>query len=82
MVMLNDLDRYHLVIDVLDRVPGLGERQGLLRQEMHDARLAARLYTRANGEDIPEVENWTWPDDVGAKRTLSQAGTSTGDDNA
>ncbi|THG31818.1 phosphoketolase family protein [Naasia lichenicola] len=82
MVMLNDLDRYHLVIDVLDRVPGLGARQGRLRQEMHDARLAARLYTRAHGEDIPEVEDWTWPDDVGGKRTLSQAGTSTGDDNA
>ena len=40
MVMLNDLDRFHLVVDVIDRVPGLGERAGRLRQEMVDARLA------------------------------------------
>jgi xylulose-5-phosphate/fructose-6-phosphate phosphoketolase len=42
MVMLNDLDRYHLVLDVLDRVPGLGERHGALRQEMTDARARCR----------------------------------------
>ena len=48
MVMLNDLDRFHLVIDVLDRVPGLAEREDLLRQEMVDARLrCARLDARA-----------------------------------
>ncbi len=61
MVMLNDLDRYHLVMDVLDRVPGLGARTAGLRQEMVDARLRARTYTRDHGEDIPEVANWTWP---------------------
>ncbi|GAA1444584.1 phosphoketolase family protein [Leifsonia poae] len=60
MVMLNDLDRYHLVIDVLDRVPGLGEREGAFRQEMQDARLRARQYTREHGEDIPEVAEWAW----------------------
>ena len=46
MVMLNDLDRFHLVIDVIDRVPGLVDRAGGLRQEMEDARFAARAYTR------------------------------------
>jgi xylulose-5-phosphate/fructose-6-phosphate phosphoketolase len=61
MVMLNDLDRYHLVIDVIDRVPGLGARAAGLRQEMVDARLAARAWTREHGADIPEVANWTWP---------------------
>jgi xylulose-5-phosphate/fructose-6-phosphate phosphoketolase len=60
MVMLNDLDRFSLVIDVLDRVPGLGERCAALRQEMADARLEARLYTRENGEDPPEIAEWTW----------------------
>ncbi len=61
MVMLNNLDRYHLVIDVIDRVPGLRERYAGLRQEMSDARLRARAYTREVGDDLPEVRDWTWP---------------------
>jgi len=61
MVMLNDLDRYHLVIDVIDRVPALLDRAGGLRQEMQDARLAARAYTREHGEDDPAISGWTWP---------------------
>ena len=61
MVMLNDLDRYHLVIDAIDRVPSLGERVAGLRQEMSDARLRARAYTRELGDDLPEVRDWTWP---------------------
>jgi xylulose-5-phosphate/fructose-6-phosphate phosphoketolase len=61
MVMLNDLDRYHLVIDVIDRVPGLGARAGHVRQEMVDRRIQARAYTRREGEDDPEVANWAWP---------------------
>ena len=61
MVMLNDLDRYHLVIDVIDRVPTLGARAAGLRQDMVDARLRARTWTRKHGADIPEVANWTWP---------------------
>jgi xylulose-5-phosphate/fructose-6-phosphate phosphoketolase len=61
MVMLNDLDRFHLVIDVLDRVPGLAAAHGPLRQEMEDARLRARAHTREFGEDLPEVREWRWP---------------------
>jgi xylulose-5-phosphate/fructose-6-phosphate phosphoketolase len=60
MVMLNDLDRYHLVLDVIDRVPGLADRAGHLRQEMEDARLRARSYARENGEDAPELAEWRW----------------------
>jgi len=60
MVMLNDLDRYHLVIDVIDRLPGVAERAAHLRQEMEDARLRARAYAREHGEDGPEVSGWTW----------------------
>ncbi|MFG3555378.1 phosphoketolase [Micromonospora sp. NPDC047557] len=60
MVMLNDLDRFHLVIDVIDRVPGLGARAAHLRQDMVDARQAARDYTREHGEDDPRVAEWRW----------------------
>ncbi len=60
MVMMNDLDRYHLVIDVIDRVPSLGQAAAGVRQEMVDARLAARRYTRDHGEDIPVVRDWAW----------------------
>jgi xylulose-5-phosphate/fructose-6-phosphate phosphoketolase len=61
MVMLNDLDRFHLVLDVIDRVPGLGASAAHLRQHMVDTRLRARQYTREHGEDMPEVSGWTWP---------------------
>ncbi len=61
MVMLNDLDRFHLVMDVVDRVPGLGDRTARLRQDMEDARLRARMWTREHGEDAPEIRDWTWP---------------------
>ena len=61
MVMLNDLDRFRLVIDVIDRVPGLGPRAGHVRQLMVDKRIEARAYTRVEGEDAPEIAAWTWP---------------------
>jgi xylulose-5-phosphate/fructose-6-phosphate phosphoketolase len=61
MVMMNDLDRFHLVMDVIDRVPALGSSAAVLRQEMADARLAARAYTREHGEDDPAIAGWTWP---------------------
>ncbi|MEW2440498.1 phosphoketolase family protein [Micromonospora marina] len=60
MVMLNDLDRFHLVIDVIDRVPGLRSRAAHLRQDMVDARQACRDYTRRHGEDDPRVAEWRW----------------------
>jgi xylulose-5-phosphate/fructose-6-phosphate phosphoketolase len=61
MAMLNDLDRCHLVIDVIDRVPGVAAHAAHLRQEMVDRRLQARAYTRSHGEDDPEIRDWTWP---------------------
>ena len=60
MVMLNDLDRFHLVLDVIDRVPGLGDTAARFRQQMVDARLKARAYTREHGEDDPAIQNWSW----------------------
>ncbi|TFD72480.1 phosphoketolase [Cryobacterium sp. Hb1] len=74
MVMLNDLDRYHLVMDVIDRTPGLAARAGLLRQQMQDARLAARQYTRDFGEDLPAVTNWSWSKTDAAPR-IDQTGS-------
>jgi xylulose-5-phosphate/fructose-6-phosphate phosphoketolase len=61
MVMLNDLDRFHLVMDAIDRVPGLGERAAPLRQRMADERLRHRAYTREHGDDMRDVRDWTWP---------------------
>jgi xylulose-5-phosphate/fructose-6-phosphate phosphoketolase len=61
MVMMNDLDRFHLVIDVIDRVPSLQGRATHLRQDMVDARVRARNNTRDHGEDAPEISGWTWP---------------------
>jgi xylulose-5-phosphate/fructose-6-phosphate phosphoketolase len=61
MVMLNDLDRFHLVLDVIDRVPGLSSSAAHLRQQMVDMRIRARAWTREYGEDHPDVNGWTWP---------------------
>ncbi len=61
MVMLNDLDRFHLVMDVIDRVPGLGSKAAHVRQSMADERLRHRQYTREHGEDAPDIRNWVWP---------------------
>jgi xylulose-5-phosphate/fructose-6-phosphate phosphoketolase len=61
MVMRNDLDRFHLVIDVIDRVPGLGSHAASLRQRLEDDRLRAAAYAREHGEDAPEIRDWTWP---------------------
>ena len=61
MVMLNDMDRFHLVIDVIDRVAGLGSRAALMRQRMTDERLRHRAYTREVGDDMPDVRDWAWP---------------------
>jgi xylulose-5-phosphate/fructose-6-phosphate phosphoketolase len=61
MVMRNDLDRFHLVMDVIDRVPGLGSRAAVVRQQMAEARVAAGAYAREHGDDPPEIRDWTWP---------------------
>ena len=60
MVMRNDLDRFHLVMDVVDRVPSLRSRAASLRQAMEDRRIEARAYAREHGEDPAEIRDWTW----------------------
>ena len=69
MVMLNDLDRFHLVMDAIDRVPGLAGSAGHVRQLMMDKRISCRAYTREQGEDAPEITNWKW-----TLRTASHTG--------
>ncbi len=60
MVVRNDMDRYHLVMDVIDRVPGLAQRAATLRQAMVDQRARHHDYIRRTGEDLPEVREWMW----------------------
>ncbi|MEU1670721.1 phosphoketolase family protein [Streptomyces roseifaciens] len=61
MVVRNDLDRYRLVMDVVDRVPGLGVRAASVRQAMADARTRHHAWIREHGVDMPEVADWSWP---------------------
>jgi xylulose-5-phosphate/fructose-6-phosphate phosphoketolase len=60
MVVRNDLDRYHLVMDVIDRVPALGHRAAHVEQAMRDKRTAHRAYIKQHGDDIPEIRDWRW----------------------
>ena len=60
MVVLNDIDRFHLVKDVVDRVPGLGERGAYLTQIIRDKLLDHKRYIQQYGEDMPEIRNWKW----------------------
>jgi len=61
MCVLNDMDRFHLVMDVIDRVPRLGYLAASLKQEMEDRRTEHRRYVREVGDDMPEIRDWVWP---------------------
>ena len=60
MVVLNDLDRFHLVGDVIDRVPSLGARAAYAKQFIRDKLIDHKTYIHKHGEDMPEVRNWSW----------------------
>jgi xylulose-5-phosphate/fructose-6-phosphate phosphoketolase len=60
MVVLNDLDRFHLVADVIDRVPSLGSRAAHTKQLLRDKLLEHKAYIETYGEDMPEIRNWRW----------------------
>jgi xylulose-5-phosphate/fructose-6-phosphate phosphoketolase len=61
MAVINDIDRFRLVIDVADRVPQLAPRAGHLKQAMRDKRIEHRQYILRHGQDLPEVREWRWP---------------------
>ena len=62
MTVLNDLDRFHLVMDVIDRVPRLGSNSARVKKAMHDKLLAHKQYIRQHGDDMPEIRDWKWTD--------------------
>ncbi|HID81408.1 MAG TPA: phosphoketolase family protein [Thiotrichales bacterium] len=62
MAVLNDLDRFHLVSDVIDRVPGLGAKAAYLKQWARDRLIEHREYISHYGEDMPEIQGWRWAD--------------------
>ena len=63
MTVVNDMDRFHLVLDVIERLPKLQNKFAHLAQEMKDKLVAHRNYINEQGEDMPEVKNWQWPID-------------------
>ena len=79
MCVLNDIDRFHLVNDVIDRVPGLAQSAAYAKQAIRDKLIEHKEYVRRHGDDMPEIKDWTWG---GAKGHVAQGAASTGGDNA
>ncbi|RUY86562.1 phosphoketolase, partial [Mesorhizobium sp. M7A.F.Ca.CA.001.12.2.1] len=67
MVVLNELDRYHLALAAIERVPGLAERAEGLAGELHGRLAKHKAYVREHGEDMPEIQKWSWPDKAATK---------------
>jgi xylulose-5-phosphate/fructose-6-phosphate phosphoketolase len=84
MVVLNELDRYHLTLDVVDRLPQLGPRAAYFRQAIRDRLIEHKQYIEQHGEDMPEIVGWQWEYETrGPRRTngRSRMAASTEGDN-
>ena len=77
MCVVNDIDRFHLVEDVIDRLPQLGARAAYLKQDMHEKLIEHKQYICKHGDDMPAVSGWKW----GAKGPVKTRSTSTEGDN-
>jgi xylulose-5-phosphate/fructose-6-phosphate phosphoketolase len=77
MVVRNDLDRFHLCEDVIDRLPQLGARAAYFKQSIHDKLIEHKHYIAEHGDDIPAISGWKW----GQKGATAARGTSTEGDN-
>jgi xylulose-5-phosphate/fructose-6-phosphate phosphoketolase len=62
MTVMNDMDRFHLVQDVIDRLPQLGDKAAYLKEEMQDKLIEHKNYITTNGIDMDEIRNWKWQD--------------------
>jgi xylulose-5-phosphate/fructose-6-phosphate phosphoketolase len=74
MVVLNDLDRFHLVEDVIDRLPQLGARAAYFKQAIHEKLIEHKQYITEHGDDMPEISGWKWGQklEAGARRTSTE----------
>jgi xylulose-5-phosphate/fructose-6-phosphate phosphoketolase len=61
MVVRNDLDRFHLASDVIDRVPKLGYMAAYAKQALRDQLIEHKQYITRHGDDMPDVKDWRWP---------------------
>jgi xylulose-5-phosphate/fructose-6-phosphate phosphoketolase len=77
MVVMNELDRFHLVEDVIDRLPQLGARAAYFKQAIHDKLIDHKEYICKHGDDMPAISGWQW----GRKSPSRGRGTSTEGDN-
>jgi xylulose-5-phosphate/fructose-6-phosphate phosphoketolase len=77
MVVMNDLDRFHLVEDVIDRLPQLGSRAAYFKQAIHERLIEHKEYINKYGDDIPAISGWNWA----AQGPAKTSGTTTEGDN-